>query len=141
MILPDVNVLVYAFDDQSVRHEDCRKWLRKVMEGEEPFAMVELILCSFMRVVTHPKILKKPPSLKQATHAVQAILGHPLCRIVRPGEKHFDIFLEKCHTVKVQGGFISDVYLAAIAIEHDCEMITFDKGFQRIPNLKWRLPY
>ena len=80
MILPDVNVLVYAFDDQSVRHEDCRKWLRKVMEGEEPFAMVELILCSFMRVVTHPKILKKPPSLKQATHAVQAILGHPLCR-------------------------------------------------------------
>ena len=52
MILPDVNVLIYAFDEQSARHEGCRKWLCEVMEGEEPFAMVELILCSFMRIVT-----------------------------------------------------------------------------------------
>lgn len=74
-----------------------------MIDGEEPFAMAELILSSFMRIVTHPKVLKKPASLKQATDAVQAIRDRPLCQIVRPRESHFDIFLEKCHAVKVQG--------------------------------------
>ncbi|MCC6124257.1 MAG: PIN domain-containing protein [Pirellulales bacterium] len=59
---------------------------------------------------------------------------------VSPGEKHWEIFLNLCKAVDARGNMISDAYLAAIAIESDCEWVTADRDYTRFPGLRWKHP-
>lgn len=60
MILPDVNVLVYAHRLDSPDHDRYRNWLEGVLNGDEPFGIAELVLSGFLRIVTHPRVFRAP---------------------------------------------------------------------------------
>ena len=66
MVLPDVNVLVYAHREDAIRHAAYRRWLEDVLNGDEAYAMADLVLSGFIRVVTHPKVFKRPSSVAEA---------------------------------------------------------------------------
>jgi predicted nucleic acid-binding protein len=42
VILPDVNVLVYAHGRDAMHHERCRAWLSEVIFAVGPYAVSEL---------------------------------------------------------------------------------------------------
>src|ERR1700675_4442894 len=56
VILPDVNVLVYAYREDAPRHERYRHWLEGVLTGRESYGVSDLVLAGFVRVVTHPRV-------------------------------------------------------------------------------------
>jgi uncharacterized protein len=58
MQLPDVNVLVYAHRQDTPEHDRYAAWLRALVESPEPFAVAEIVLAGFLRIVTNPKILE-----------------------------------------------------------------------------------
>jgi uncharacterized protein len=64
MVLPDVNVLVYAHRSDSVHHAPCRAWLEGVLAADDAYGMSELVLNGFIRVVTHPKVFNPPSTLE-----------------------------------------------------------------------------
>jgi len=66
MLLPDVNILVYAHREDSPHHKQSLKWLETLINSDEAFAMSELVLSGFLRIVTHPKIFNPPSKLKDA---------------------------------------------------------------------------
>jgi len=140
MILPDVNVLVYAHRLDTPDHCHYCQWLEAVFNSNLPFGMCELVLSGFLRIVTHSKIFKVPTPLDVALVFIEQIRTHPGCVIIRPGLHHFDIFTGLCRTTTAKGNLIPDAYLAALAIESGSEWITTDKGFAKFPALQWRHP-
>ena len=77
MILVDANVLVYAFRQDSERHEEYSSWLENELEAEAPFGFSEFVLSSFLRIVTHPRIFAQPTSAKDAFAFADAIRKTP----------------------------------------------------------------
>ena len=141
MILPDVNVLVYAFRSDSVDHARYRDWLREVVNGEAAYGMAPQILASLVRLATHPRIFKRPSRLEEALAFCGVLLRQPHCQAIQPGPRHWEIFRDLCRRASASGNLVQDAWLAALAIESGCEWITADRDFSRFPGLRWRTPF
>ena len=140
MVLPDVNVLIAAYRVDSLEHERCRAWLMSVVNGDHAFAVSELVLSGFLRIVTNPRVFKHPSSLSSALEFVNTIRDLDHCVDLRPRERHWKIFTRLCEEAEANGDLISDAYHAALAIESGSEWITLDGDFARFPGLKWSRP-
>ena len=140
MILPDVNILVYAHREDAPNHSKFREWLEALINGDQAYAMSDIVLSGFLRVVTHPRVFSPPSSIEQALAFVSDVRDQPTCVLVQPGSRHWSIFERLCRTASVKGNLVPDAYLAALAIESGSEWITTDRDFSRFPELSWRHP-
>ncbi len=140
MILPDVNVLLYAHREDALRHADYRQWLDRILNSGESFAVSDLILSSVLRIATNAKAYAHPTPLSRGIDFVHLLRDSPDCTLLREGPRHWEIFINLCRKLKAQGNLMTDCYLAALAIEHRCEWITHDRHFARFPGLRWRHP-
>ncbi len=136
MILPDVNVLVYAHREDSERHAEYRSWMESVLEGPAAFGISDLVLSGFLRIVTHPRIFERPTPLPVAIDFVSSVRGRKQCVLVQPGPRHWSIFMSLCEAIKPAGNLVPDAWLAALAIESGSELITTDRHFSRFPGLR-----
>lgn len=141
MILPDVNVLLYAFRDDSLQHEQYRRWLSDVVNGQTAYGVSPQVLASVVRISTHPKIYKRPSRLSEALAFCKALLEQPHTRLIQPGERHWAIFEDLCRGARVTGNLAQDAWFAALAIEAGCEWITTDRDYARFEGLRWRAPF
>jgi len=140
MILPDVNVLIYAFRRDVPQYSTCNIWLNQVVASDARFGMSPLALSAFVRVTTDQRVYNNPSPLDEAYAFADYLLGQPHCQIVKPGEQHWSIFKRLCIETDTRGRRVSDAWYAALAIEWGCEWITFDRDYARFPGLKWQLP-
>lgn len=141
MILPDVNVLLYAFRGDSSRHSDYRAWLHDRVNDEAPFGMSTQTLASVIRISTHAGIYVNPSKLDEAVRFCDAIIAAPNCTVVVPGPRHWTIFTDLCRHAGVTGNLVQDAWFAALAIESGCEWITTDRDYAIFPRLRWREPF
>ena len=139
MILPDVNVLIYAFRQDVPEHALCRTWLEREIAGDAPFGISPLTLAAVVRITTHTRNAGAS-SLAEAFVFCDYLLGQPNCQVVAPGARHWEIFQRLCLETNTRGAMATDAWYAALAIEWGCEWITFDRDFARFPGLKWSLP-
>ncbi len=137
MYLPDVNILVYAHREDSESHVKALDWLEALINSDEAFAISELVLSGFLRVVTHPKIFTPPSSISDALAFVEQIRNQPNCVVVAPQERHWGIFTKLCKQSNAKGNLIADAYHAALAIETGSEWVTTDRDFSRFSGLRW----
>lgn len=140
MILPDVNVLIYAFRSDVPQHAESRRWLIGVVEGDAPFGVSPAALGALVRITTNPRAYKVPSEVDEAFGFCEDLLGQPHCHVVEPGERHWAIFRRLCVETGTRGARVTDAWFAALAIESGCEWITFDRDFARFPGLMWRVP-
>lgn len=136
MILPDVNVLVYAHRQDADRHDEYRRWLESVMASPSAYGMSDLVLSGFLRIVTHPRVFAEPTPVSVALGFVSAVRDRPNRVSVAPGPRHWSIFQSLCEAVEPRGNAVPDAWLAALAIESGAEWVTTDRGFQRYPGLR-----
>jgi toxin-antitoxin system PIN domain toxin len=141
MILPDVNVLIYAFRQDVPQHAICRGWLAGVVEGDARFGLSPMVLSAVVRITTNPRLYKMPSAVDEAFGFCGDLLGQPHCQIVEPGERHWDIFKQLCFHTGIKGPDVTDAWFAALAIKWGCVWITLDKDFARFPGLKWHAPH
>ena len=140
MDLPDVNVLVSAYRNDAPDHRRCRQWLDAVANGPAAFAMSDLVLSGFVRIVTHPRIFSKPSPIKDAMAFATQIRDLQHCVPVSPGPRHWMIFDHLCRDSEAKGNLVPDAFLAALAIESGSEWVTLDGDFARFRGLRWRRP-
>lgn len=138
MLLADVNILLYAFREESPSHEAHRAWLTAAVAGPEPFGVVELVLSTFMRIVTHHRIYVEPSTPDRALAFCDSLLAAPAAVPVRSGPRHWAIFADLVRQVGARANTVPDAWLAALAIEHGGVWVTTDAGFARFPGLQWR---
>jgi len=140
MILPDVNVLIYAFRKDVPQHAVCRPWLTEVVKSDAQFGLSPLALTAVVRITTNPRSYRTPSSLEEAFGFCEDLLAQPHCQIVEPGERHWGIFRRLCIETDTRGSRVSDAWFAALAIEWGCDWITLDRDYARFPGLKWQIP-
>jgi len=140
MLLPDVNVLIYAHRAESPEHELYAEWLTQLATGDEPFALSELVGSAFVRIVTNTKIWKTATTTDQALRFVEQLRVRTNARTLCHGPESWEIFSRLCVQSKARGKLVADAYHAALAIEHGCEFVTADADFSRFPGLRCRHP-
>ena len=140
MILPDVNVLIYSFRKDSPRHPEAKPWVEALIRSDAYFGLSPLVLSAVVRIVTNPRVFANASPTAEAFQYCDALLGQPNCEIVRPGERHWAIFHRLCLDTGTRGAGVTDAWLAALAIEHGCTWITYDRDFARFPGLDSREP-
>ena len=141
MLLPDVNVLVYAHRKDSTReHAEYARWLTALATGPEPFALSVLVLAALVRIVTNRRIFIEPSSLDEVFAFMEQLTRRPTARIVAPGPGHLRILERLCRDAGATGKLVADAQHAAVAIEHGCTMVTTDSDFDRFPGLRWQHP-
>lgn len=140
MILPDVNVLLYAFRSDAARHEAYRAWLEGIVNGDSAYGISPQVLCSVVRISTHPRIYARPSRLEEALGFARVLLDQPNCTVIWPGSSHWSIFEDLCAQAAATGNLVQDAWFAALAIESGCEWITTDGDYGRFPALNWRRP-
>jgi uncharacterized protein len=140
VILPDVNVLLYAFRSDDARHAACKTWLRSVIAGDAQFGISPLALAAVVRIATNRQAFLEPSTLEDVFGFCDDILTQPHCEIVEPGARHWSIFNRLCIETNTRGPRVTDAWYAALAIEHGCTWITYDRDYARFPGLEWREP-
>jgi toxin-antitoxin system PIN domain toxin len=141
MILPDMNVLVYAHRLDSIHnHEEYAAWLTGVAESPKAFGLSEAVLSGFVRVVTNRKIFKCPTPPEVALSFCDRLRDRPQARILKPGDGNWALFRSLCQQPGIKGKLVADAWHAALALEHDCEWVTCDSDFSRFPALRSRHP-
>ncbi|MBI5282411.1 MAG: type II toxin-antitoxin system VapC family toxin [Candidatus Solibacter usitatus] len=141
MILPDVNVLLYAFRADSTNHSAYRKWLLDLVGGPASYGLSPQVLASVVRIATHPRIFARPSTLEETLRFAGALLAPTHCQVINPGPRHWGIFSSLCTSVQAAGNLVQDAWFAALAIEHGCEWITTDRDFRRFQGLRHRTPF
>lgn len=139
MLMPDVNVLLYAHRTTETEHERYEAWLKRLVDGPEPFALSVLVAVGFVRVATHPQIYADPTPLPLALAFIEQLSGHPRCRLAVPGPTYLDDVVRLCRAVGAIGNVVGDVQHAAVAIAEGATWVTRDSDFRRFEahGLRW----
>jgi uncharacterized protein len=141
VILPDVNVLIYAFRKDSEEHIKYHRWLDSVVNGNAVYGISPQVLAAVIRITTNPRIYIRPSHLRETLDFCNVLLQQPHCRIIQPGPRHWTIFSQLCVEGKISGNLIPDAWFAALAIESGCEWITTDGDYSRFKKLNHRPPF
>lgn len=140
MIVPDVNVLVIAHRADQEGHGLVREWLENEVNSDQPFALADIAVAGFLRVVTNPRIYRRPSPLDTALAFVDGLVEQPTCVPIAAGRRHWRILRGLLHDADARGNLVPDAHLAAVAIEHGGTVATRDRGFGRFRGLRWLDP-
>ena len=136
MILSDANVLIYAYNADSVFHEKCKEWLTEQLSKPEPFAFCWQTITAFLRITTTPKIFPDAFTQKEVHGFVNDWLSNSNVRVLTPTANHWAIFERLLVETKIVGAKTMDAHLAALAIEHGVRLATTDRDFAAFKALK-----
>jgi toxin-antitoxin system PIN domain toxin len=140
MRVVDANVLLYAVNNASEQHRRARVWLDDALGGSEPVGFAWIVLLAFIRLATHPAVFPRPLAPEQAIDHVKAWLAVGPSVVVEPTPRHVDILASLLAEAGTAGNLVSDAHLAAIALEHDAVLVSFDADIGRFAGLKRAVP-
>lgn len=140
MILPDINLLIHAYNSDSPVHSAARAWWEGLLNGTRPVALSWTTMLGFLRISTHRHVLANPLPVATACGHVRAWLAQPYAMILEPSPKHAEILFGLLEGLGTAGNLTTDAHLAALAIDHQAELHSTDADFARFPGLKWRNP-
>lgn len=140
MKLLDVNVVLAAHRDDHPDFGAARATLDDLLATGTPFAVVDLVAGAFLRIATNRRIFAIPTPVDQAFAYLKALRAQPAHVLLAPGPRHLLLLEQLCLSGEASGDLIADAQLAAIALEHACELVSFDRDFARFAELKWSRP-
>jgi toxin-antitoxin system PIN domain toxin len=140
VILLDANLLIYATDPRSERHEQARMWLDGQLSGDTRVGLPWESLLAFMRIVTNPKVFERPQTVPVAWRHVEEWLDSECVWVPGPGPAHRSILAGLLRNLGGGPKLIPDAHLAALAIEHGLALCSSDGDFARFKGLRWINP-
>jgi toxin-antitoxin system PIN domain toxin len=140
VIIPDVNLLLYAVFDQVPQHEKGHAAWLAALNGEEDIGLASPALFGFLRLATNARVFDRPLDVDVALKLVEGWLDRPQVHYLIPGARHLEIAFRLMRKLGAAGNLTTDAQLAALAIEHQAELLSNDSDFARFEGLRWRNP-
>lgn len=140
MIVPDVNLLVYAFNADAPWHEPARAWWEKTLSAGTDVGLAWTVVMGFVRLITHPRVVLRPAAPADAMRIVRSWFAVLAVRALEPGPRHLEILGRLLEASGVAASLTTDAHLAALTIEYQAELHSNDVDFGRFPGLKWINP-
>ncbi len=136
MQLVDANVLIYAVNESSELHERARSWLDAALNGDEQVGFAWVALLAFLRLATHPAVFPRPLDVTDATDIVRDWLAQPTSIVLDATARHADVLAGFLAEIGSGGNLVNDAHLAALAVEHDATIVSFDTDFARFSGVR-----
>lgn len=140
MFLLDVNILIYAFRADFPQHAVCRVWLENALVAGDPIALHEFTEVAFLRMVTNRRVLSEPDDFASASTFLEKLRRSPGVRTLTPRPTERARFLKLANDLKAKGNDVPDCFLAAIALDSGCTLVSADDGLKRFAGLRWLNP-
>lgn len=140
MQIVDANVLLYAVNERADRHRQARAWVDGALSGGETVGFAWVVLLAFLRLSTHASVFERPLSAEQAAEIAEAWLAAPNAVVVGAGGRHLSLLSGFLRTAGTAGNIVNDAHLAALAVEHDAQIASYDGDFARFAGVRWRQP-
>jgi uncharacterized protein len=137
MVVPDINLLLYAHVSAFRQHRAARKWWETLLAGREEVGIASPALFGFVRLATNRRVLDPPMEVDGALDRVEAWFSRPQVRFLQPGPRHLEVASRLLRALGAAGNLTTDAQLAALAIENQAELHSNDSDFARFPDLRW----
>jgi toxin-antitoxin system PIN domain toxin len=140
VIVPDINLLVFAYNSNAPDHEQARTWWEASLSAPRPVGLAWVVMLGYLRLITSRSVLIDPFLPAEAIGHIRAWLARPQVQVLGPGPRHLDLIEGLMDAAHASGQMATDVHLAALAIEHQAELFSNDSDFSRFPGLRWTDP-
>ncbi len=135
-----MNVVLAAHREDHPHFQAARAWLSETLASGSQFGVTDLVAGSFLRVATNRRVFSTPTPPADAFSYLRTLRGQPGHVMLGPGPRHLELLERLCKDSDASGDLIPDAQLAAVAVEHACEVVSFDRDFARFPKLRWTRP-
>jgi toxin-antitoxin system PIN domain toxin len=140
MIIVDVNLLIYAVNEDAPDHRKAKAWLEATISGNETVGLPWIVLLAFLRLTTRSGLFQRPLAVDDAFDLLDSWLRQPSVTVPEPGKRHLQKMRDLISPLGTGGNLTSDAHLAALAIELGAELCSTDNDFGRFRQLRWRNP-
>lgn len=140
MILPDINLLLHAYNSRSPLHVAAREWWESLMTDDRSVGLPWVVVLGFIRLSTYRTLATHPLSAMEACEIVESWLARPQVSVLQPGARHAEILCDLLRSAGTAGNLTTDAHLAALAIEHGVELCSTDSDFAGFAGLRWHNP-
>jgi toxin-antitoxin system PIN domain toxin len=140
MIVPDINLLIYAYDSSSPQHQKAAAWWKDCMIGSEEIGLATVVIFGFVRLSTHPRVFQTPLTIAEASARVESWLKQPHVRVIDPSPQHVSDVLGQLNQLGTAGNLTTDAQIAALAKQEKAALHSNDTDFLRFPRLTYHNP-
>ena len=140
MIIPDINLLLCAYDGRAPYHGPARRWWEDLINGAGWIGIRWVVSTGFMRLMTHPQVLARPAAPSEAVDYVREWFRFPHVTPLDPGPDHMIHLRRNLVAAGVGANLVADAHIAALAMEYQAEVHSNDTDFSRFQDLLWRNP-
>jgi toxin-antitoxin system PIN domain toxin len=152
VIIPDINLLAYAYNTDAPDHEEAREWWSDCLSERQMVGIPWVVILGFVRIMTSRVVMTDPMIMTsrvvmtdpmdplEALDRTRSWLYRPQAHLLVPGPRHLEILTEIMGAARASGRLTTDAHLAAMAIETQAELHSNDADFSRFPGLRWTNP-
>ena len=140
MQVVDANVLLYAVNEDAPHHGPAKGWLDGALGGAETVGFDWVVLLAFLRLSTRSGLFPRPLTLAEAVGVVESWLAQPAAVVLQPTPRHLPVLHGLLSALGTAANLVNDAHLAALALEHGAEIVSFDTDFSRLEGVRWRRP-
>ena len=140
MIIPDINLLVYAYSSDAPFHDQARAWWESCLSQTGTVGLAWVVILGFVRIMSSGAVFTDPMEPDEAIDHAKSWLDRSQTQIVAPGPRHLEILSDLMASSRASGRLTTDAHLAALAIETQAVIHSNDADFSRFPGLRWRNP-
>jgi hypothetical protein len=140
MILPDVNLLLYAYDAASPFHSAAASWWSDCLSGSEPIGFCPAVLFAFIRIGTSARAFAEPMTVNEAASHIEGWLEQPVSQIIDVDLDDIRTVLNLLRTAGAGGNLTADAQVASLALRHQAVVHSADSDFARFPEVRWHNP-
>lgn len=140
MIIPDVNLLLYAYFRAYPQHEAARAWWEATLSGTEPVGLTDVTLVGFLRISTHRRVFPIPMSVDVAASTIESWLATPVASFLVPDPRQLTLALGLARSLGTAGHLTTDIQIASYALKVGGVVATADADFARFPGVRWKNP-
>jgi uncharacterized protein len=140
MIIPDANLLLYAYDSESPFHKSAARWWAGLLSRVEPVGLCPVVVFAFLRLSTHGKVFDHPLTVIEASQFVASWLARPNVRLLVAGPGHVEAVCRLLTKASTAGNLVTDAQIAALALEYGATVHTADTDFARLAGVRWENP-
>lgn len=141
MIIPDLTILVHAYNSDFPHHAAARHWWEQAAEGRYgAIGLAWVTILGFLRISTSRSVMERPLPVMEAVAIVRSWLKQEPIQVLIPGERHGETLFRLLEDLGVAGNLTTDAHLAALSLEYRAEVATSDSDFARFAGLRWFNP-
>ncbi|GJL63125.1 MAG: ribonuclease VapC37 [Nitrospirales bacterium] len=140
MKIVDLNVILYAVNEDAPHHHLLREWWDGAINGEETIGLPWIVLLGFLRLASNPSVFPRPLDPDAIIGKVDVWLAQTNIQVITEKEGHWEIFRLLLGESGMAGNLTTDAHLAALAMSYSAVLVSCDSDFARFRGLRWENP-